>query len=131
MDDVETRWTVIQARLRRHGEWLVRSGSVVRKPHRKGYVWAVRFRYRDQGRMRIGSIYVGKSPELVERTRELLQRYRQQRARRAELKHLTCFCRALVAVVKRNVAGGRRAARKPKFIACKIAHVCGAPKSTI
>jgi hypothetical protein len=79
--DLEARWTVIRRKLEAHAEVLASRGSLVAKQARGRRVWAVRFVVARGGRPVHRSIFIGgdEMPELLERTRSLLEEYRLPR----------------------------------------------------
>jgi hypothetical protein len=77
--DLEGRWAAIEAKLAAAADRLVRQGTMVRKvTSAGGEVWAIRYVDEEGGARVQRSIYVGGNPELVDRARRLLGRYRER-----------------------------------------------------
>jgi hypothetical protein len=76
--DLEARWAVIRQKLEAHAAVLASRGSLVAKQARGRRVWAIRFVVAQGGRPVHRSIFIGgdELPELLERTRSLLEEYR-------------------------------------------------------
>ena len=72
---------MVRRKLEAHAEVLASRGSLVAKQARGRRVWAVRFVVAQGGRSIHRSIFVGgdEMPELLERTRSLLEGYRLPR----------------------------------------------------
>jgi hypothetical protein len=79
--DLERRWAVIEQKLSAVADRLVRQGTMVRKVTSTGReVWVIRY-FDDACGARVQrSIYVGDHPELVDRARRLLGRYRERQS---------------------------------------------------
>ena len=108
--DLEARWAVIQQKLEVHAEVLASRGSLVAKQARGRRVWAVRFVVA-QGRRPIHrSIFVGgdEVPELLERTRFLLEGYRLPRRWIEEVQGYARLASRAGNLVRRLVAGQGR-----------------------
>jgi hypothetical protein len=77
--DLDRRWAAIEERLAAVADRLVRQGTIARKVTPAGReVWAIRY-FDEEGGTRVQrSIYVGDCPELVDRARRLLGRYRER-----------------------------------------------------
>ena len=77
--DLEARWATIKLKLEANAEVLARRGTLVAKDARGRRVWAVRYVDEEGGKRAHRSIYVAgdELPELIERTRSLLEEYRR------------------------------------------------------
>jgi len=79
-DQLEQRWATIREKLAANERWLIRQGALVRKRVGHRVWWTVRFEAVQDGRRICRSVSICKEgdTELLQRTRELLQRYRSQ-----------------------------------------------------
>ncbi len=75
--DMEARWATIRLKLEADADVLARQGTLVAKEARDRRVWVVRFVVMEGARRVHKSVYIGDRPELVERTRSLLEEYRR------------------------------------------------------
>jgi hypothetical protein len=77
--DLERRWAAIEERLAAVADRLVRQGTMARKVTPAGReVWVIRYLDEVGGARVQKSVYVGDSPDLVDRARRLLGRYRER-----------------------------------------------------
>jgi hypothetical protein len=105
--DLEARWTVVRQKLEAHAEVLASRGSLVAKQARGRRVWAVRFVVAEGGQPIHRSIFVGgdEMPELLERTRSLLEGYRLPRRWAEEVQGYVRMAARARSLVRRLAAG--------------------------
>jgi hypothetical protein len=108
--DLEARWAVIRRKLEAQAEVLASRGSLVAKQARGRRVWAVRFVVARGGRPVHRSIFIGgdEMPELLERTRSLLEEYRLPRRWAEEVQGYARLATRAGGLVRRLAAGPRR-----------------------
>jgi hypothetical protein len=77
--ELERRWAAIEEKLAAVADRLVRQGTMVRKvTSADREIWVIRY-FDEEGGARVQrSVYVGDHPELVDRSRRLLGRYRER-----------------------------------------------------
>ena len=77
--DLEGRWTTLRLKLEANADVLARQGTLVAKDARGRRVWVVRYVVQEGGRRAHKAIYIGGDdvPELIERTRSLLEECRR------------------------------------------------------
>ncbi len=77
--DMEARWATIRLKLEADADVLARQGTLVAKGARGRRVWVVRYVVQEGARRVHRSVYVGGDdvPELIARTRSLLEEYRR------------------------------------------------------
>jgi len=73
----EARWEAIRDRILANAGFLGRQGALNAKVARRRVVYRLRFRVPDRGRRTQKNIYIGDDPDLVARTRQLLQEIRR------------------------------------------------------
>ena len=108
--DLKARWAVIRQKLEAHAEVLASRGSLVAKEARGRRVWAVRFVVAQGGRPIHRSIFVGgdEMPELLERTRSLLEGYRLPRRWAEEVQGYARLAARAGSLLRRLAAGQGR-----------------------
>jgi hypothetical protein len=108
--DLEARWAVIRRKLEAHAEVLASRGSLVAKQARGRRVWAVRFVVAQGGRTIHRSIFIGgdELPELLERTRSLLEGYRLPRRWAEDVQGYARLAARAGTLVRRLAAGRGR-----------------------
>jgi hypothetical protein len=108
--DLEARWAAIRQKLEAHADVLASRGSLVAKQARGRRVWAVRVVVAQGGRPIHRSIFVGgdEVPELLERTRSLLEEYRLPRRWVEEVQGYARLASRAGSLVRRLAAGQGR-----------------------
>jgi hypothetical protein len=108
--ELERRWAALRVKLEAHAEVLASRGSLVAKQARGRRVWAVRFVAAQDGRPIHRSIFVGgdEVPELLERTRFLLEGYRLPRRWAEEVQGYARLAARAGSLLRRLAAGQGR-----------------------
>ena len=106
--DLEGRWAAIEEKLAAVADRLVRQGTMARKVTSAGReVWAIRY-FDEVGVARVQkSVYVGDSPELVDRARRLLGRYRERQHWPEEIAAYSRLALATKTMARRLTPPGR------------------------
>jgi hypothetical protein len=104
---IESRWLVIQGKLACHAAALTQQGGLVaKKTAAQRKVWVVRFLDQEEDRAVHRSIYIGDHPELVRRTRQQLEQYRDWGQGAHEVAAYARLVSSVQAAVKRALGRG-------------------------
>ena len=111
--DLERRWAAIQPKLEALAGDLATQGVLVSRVASGRRVWKVRLVVRVGGRRVHRAIYVGgdDQPELLERTRRLLELYRAQGRWGEEVAAFARFAASVSSLARRLPAAGRSSGR--------------------
>ena len=103
--DLERRWRAIEGKLDAASDSLARQGSVAARSTPAGVtVFAVRYAADEGGRRRQKAIYLGASPALAERARDLIRRYRRRERWAEETEAAARFATVTGALMRRLLA---------------------------
>ena len=98
---LESRWRHLREKIMQYAELLVDQGTVASRLARGKRVESLRF-YQQCGSRRIQrAIYLGADQRLVQRTQDLLEEIRRDRACEREVELLSRLCRTLVRPFRR------------------------------
>ena len=108
--ELERRWEALRAKLEAHADDLATRGALVSRVASGRKVWRVRLVVRAGGRRVHRAIYVGgdEVPELLERTRSLLEGYRLPRRWAEEVQGYARLAARAGGLVRRLAAGRGR-----------------------